>query len=78
MLDRHEQLVDGHDAVRIETKSEGDALPGEGVRSTQWLVVLGAEQTLVAATHDVEGPDYDRNQAVLDEMVHRLQIPLEE
>ena len=78
VLDRREQLVDGHDAIRIETRSEGDALLGEGIRSTRWLVVLGAEQTLIATTHDVEGQDYEQNQEVLDAMVERLQIPLGE
>lgn len=78
VLDRRAQMVDGHDGVRVEAKSTGEALPGEGIRSTRWFVVLGAEKTLIATTYDVEGQDYDQNQQVLDAMVERLQIPLGE
>lgn len=76
VLDRSEAFVDGHDAVRIETRSEGNTLLPEGGRSTRWFVVFGRERTLSLVTHEVGSEDdYETEQQVLDQMVERLQLP---
>jgi hypothetical protein len=76
VVDRRETVVDGHDAVRIESRSEPNPLAPEGMRSTRWFVVFGRDRTLSLVAHDV-GPndDYESEQKVLDEMVSRLQLP---
>lgn len=77
-LNRRDELVDGHDAVRIETEAEGDAIleEGEGTRSTRWIVVLGREQTLTMTTHETgDAGEYESHREVLDEMVMRLELP---
>ncbi len=78
VLDRSAEMVDGHDAVRVETRASGDGLLPDDLRSTRWFVVAGREKTLVAVTYDVQGRHYSRNRDVLDRMVRRLQIPLNE
>lgn len=76
VIDRTETMVDGHDAVRVETRSEGNALLPEGVRSTRWFVVFGRERTLSLVAHEVGAEDdYEAERRVLDEMVPRLQLP---
>ena len=75
VLNERDQLIDGQDALRIETESTGDALLPEGLRSTRWFVLLGETRTLTLTTHQVEGNDYERNRRVLDQMAQRLQLP---
>ncbi|MDQ4143243.1 MAG: hypothetical protein M3198_05745 [Actinomycetota bacterium] len=77
VISRREEMVDGHDAVRTETESEGDALLPEGTRSTRWFVVFGRDRTLTLVTHEVDGSDYESNRNTLDEMISRLELPLE-
>ncbi|HVL50819.1 MAG TPA: hypothetical protein VM754_04890 [Actinomycetota bacterium] len=74
-LNERDQLIDGQDALRIETESEGDAMFPAGMRSTRWLVLLGESRTLTLTTHQVEGADYERNRQVLDQMATRLELP---
>ncbi len=76
VVDRRETVVDGHDAVRIESRSEPNPLAPEGMRSTRWFVVFGRDRTLSLVAHDV-GPDddYESEQKVLDETVNRLELP---
>lgn len=75
-LDRRDELVDGHDAVRVETEATGDALLAEGTRSTRWMVVLGREETLTLTTHETgDADEYESHREVLDEMVTRLELP---
>ncbi|HEX2178330.1 MAG TPA: hypothetical protein VHL54_02260 [Actinomycetota bacterium] len=76
VLDRSEAFVDGHDAVRVETRSEANALLPEGGRSTRWFVVFGRESTLSLVTHEVGSEDdYETERQILDQMVERLQLP---
>lgn len=75
VLDERDQLIDGQDALRIETESTGDALLPAGLRSTRWFVLLGENTTLTMVTHQVEGNDYERNRRVLDQMAERLELP---
>jgi hypothetical protein len=75
VLNERDQLIDGQDALRIETESSGDALLPEGLRSTRWFVLLDENRTLTLTTHQVEGTDYERNRRVLDQMAERLQLP---
>lgn len=75
VLNERDQLIDGQDALRIETESSGDALLPEGLRSTRWFVLLDENRTLTLTTHQVEGNDYERNRRVLDQMAERLQLP---
>ncbi len=58
VVDRRETVVDGHDAVRVESRSEPNPLAPEGTRSTRWFVVFGRDRTLSLVAHDV-GPDDD-------------------
>lgn len=70
-IERSETLVDGHDAVRIETEGSED-----GARTTRWLIVGGRSRTISLVTHEAGNPDtYETNREVLDEMVTRLQLP---
>ncbi len=75
VLDERDQLIDGQDALRVETESSGDALLPEGLRSTRWFVLLDENRTLTLTTHQVEGNDYERNRQVLDQMAQRLELP---
>ncbi len=75
VLNERDQLIDGQDALRIESESEGDALLPEGLRSTRWFVLLGENRTLTLVTHQVEGADYERNRQILDQMAMRLELP---
>lgn len=76
VLNQRDQLIDGQDALRIETESTGDALLPGGLRSTRWFVLLDDNRTLTLTTHQVEGNDYERNRRVLDQMAERLQLPV--
>lgn len=71
VIDRSESMVDGHDAVRIETEGSED-----GERTTRWLIVGGRSRTVSLVTHEAGNSDaYGSNRDVLDEMVSRLQLP---
>lgn len=75
-LDRRDTMVDGHDAVRIQTEAQGDALLPDGTRSTRWIVVLGRDETLTMTTHETgAAEEYETHRDVLDEMVTRLELP---
>jgi hypothetical protein len=75
VLNERDQLIDGQDALRVETESGGDALLPEGLRSTRWFVLLDENSTLTMVTHQVEGADYERNRQFLDQMAMRLELP---
>lgn len=71
---RDEVAVAGFDAVRIEMETPPNEMAPEGGRSYGYLVDLG-ERTLIAATSDGGGAEeYERNQAVLDEMIQTLEV----
>lgn len=75
-VSRRQELVDGHDAVRVETEADGDGLLDEGTRSTRWMIVLGREETLTFTTHETgDSDEYEQHRDVLDEMVTRLELP---
>lgn len=75
VLVEREQMIDGQEALRVETESDGDALLPDGLRSTRWFVRLGDNRTLTLVTHQVEGADYERNKQFLDHMAMRLELP---
>lgn len=75
-LARSTATVDGHDAVRVETESDGEALLDAGTRSTTWIIELDEVRTLTASTYEIAtAEEYESNRAVLDQMVPRLQLP---
>lgn len=73
VLSREETTVAGHQAVRVEAESTGDALLPEGVRSYRYHVEV-ADGTLTATTHDVGDLDYEANKEIVDEMVETLEL----
>lgn len=75
-LNRELASVDGHDAVRIESRSEGNELLPGNLRSTRWFVVFGRDQTLSLVTYESGDPgEYESVRGTLDEMVTRLELP---
>jgi hypothetical protein len=72
-LSREESTIDGHEAVRQETRATGDAMLPAGTLTTQWVVTLD-DGALVARTHDVGEPPYEESQEVLDRMVEHLTV----
>jgi hypothetical protein len=76
---RNETTVDGRPAVRIERVSTGAGLWPAGVRSTDYVVDLGAGEdgprTLVINTIGLPQFDYARNVRVLDGMIETVTIP---
>lgn len=72
-LSRRSITVDGQPAVVIESEATGRGLVSEGVRIYQYIVNL-SNQTLIAATYDVQGQDYQRNQQVLDQMMDSIEF----
>ena len=76
-LSRTETTVDGRPAVRIERASIGGLWP-EGVRSTAYVVELGADdeepRTLVVNTVGLPQFDYARNVRVLDRMIETVTL----
>ncbi len=73
VLSREETTVAGHQAVRVEAESTGDALLPEGVRSYRYHVEVD-DGTLTATTHDVGDLDYEANKEILDEMMKTLEL----
>ncbi len=72
-LSRQETTIDGHDAVVIERRSEGEAMLPEGERSYTSLVDLDG-RILVATTSSVGETDYERDRAILDRMMDSITI----
>ena len=73
ILSRDETTVAGHQAVRVEAESTGDALLPEGVHSYRYHVELD-NGTLTATTHDVGDLDYEANKEIVDEMMETLEL----
>lgn len=73
VLSREEITVAGHQAVRVEAESTGDALLPEGVRSYRYHVEVD-DGTLTATTHDVGDLAYETNKEVLDDMMETLEL----
>jgi hypothetical protein len=60
-------------ALVIEAESTGQGLLPKGIRSYSYFIEMGNE-TLIAETFDVEGQDYQRNKAILDQMMQTLEL----
>lgn len=75
-INRSETGIDGHDAVRIETRSQEAEGAEQSRRTTRWLVVLGRKETLSLVAHEAGNTEnYESYRRVLDEMVSRLELP---
>ncbi|MGY1913935.1 AMIN-like domain-containing (lipo)protein [Blastococcus sp. SYSU DS0973] len=78
-VSRREMTVDGRRAVRVERVSAGEGLWPEGVRTTAYVVDLGAGEdgprTLVVNTVGLPQFDYARNVQVLDRMIGTVTVP---
>jgi hypothetical protein len=66
--------IEGREAWRVESRSTGEGLADRGMRTTRYVVLLGEGRTLIAATHDVNGAEYPRNQEILGRMVETLDV----
>ncbi|MBW3626588.1 MAG: hypothetical protein KY412_03150 [Actinobacteria bacterium] len=73
VLSREETTVAGHQAVRVEVQSTGDALLPEGVHSYRYHVDVDGG-TLTATTHDVGDLDYEANKDIVDQMMETLEL----
>lgn len=73
ILSRDETTVAGHQAVRVEAESTGDALLPEGVHSYRYHVEVD-NGTLTATTHDVGDLDYEANKGIVDAMMETLEL----
>jgi hypothetical protein len=76
-LDREERTVDGHTAHRIEQEQTEDGIVPAGARSVRYVVDLG-NSAFLAVAYDVGEPDFERKVEVLDEMMERLTLDVEE
>lgn len=74
VLSHEEVTVAGRDAVAVEQRSSGDALVPEGERWYSYVVDLGDERILVAATHSVGETDYEEDKRTLDRMMETLEL----
>lgn len=75
-LSRKLDSVDGHDAVRVESRSEGNELLPGNLRNTRWFVVFGRDKTLSLVTYESgDAEAYESARETLDEMVTRLGLP---
>lgn len=73
VLDEERVTVDGHDAQRIEVRSDGFALVPEGELQYGYTVDLDG-RSLVMRTYSVGETDYERDKQVLDRMVDELEL----
>ncbi len=73
VLSREETTVAGHQAVRVEVQSTGDALLPEGVHSYRYHVDVDGG-TLTATTHDVGDVGYEGNKDIVDQMMETLEF----
>ncbi len=73
VLSREETTVAGHQAVRVEARSTGDALLPEGVHSYRYHVDVDGS-TLTATTHDVGDLDHEANKDIVDQMMETLEF----
>jgi hypothetical protein len=64
--------VNGREAILTESESNGRGLIPEGVTSYQYIINFGNGKIMVASTYDYAGQPYERNKAVLDQMVSTL------
>jgi len=73
-LSREKALLQNNKtAVVIEAKATGQGLLPKGIQSYRYYVEMG-DETLIAETFDVEGQDYQRNKAILDQMMQTLEL----
>jgi hypothetical protein len=68
--------IDGLRAVRLELETSRPGLWPHGTRVTRYLVDL-SPGTLILDTVGLDGFDYERNQAVLDDVARRLEVTRE-
>ncbi|MFP4009341.1 MAG: hypothetical protein ACLFV6_15265 [Spirulinaceae cyanobacterium] len=66
-------LKNNKTAVVIEAEATGQGLLPKGIQSYRYYVEMG-DETLIAETFDVEGQDYQRNKAILDQMMQTLEL----
>ncbi|MBW3536425.1 MAG: hypothetical protein KY395_01470 [Actinobacteria bacterium] len=76
ILDARETKVDGRDAVRLHTESQGEGLLEAGVEAVSWYVDTGS-RTLSAATTGASEGSFEDNVDVLDNMMASLRFTSE-
>lgn len=69
-----ETTVAGQRAVIFTATGTGELLLPEGARAYRYVVDLGDERALVAATYDIGDLDFGREKAVLDQMMDGLEL----
>jgi hypothetical protein len=72
--DRLELELDGRRALRLEGTSTGEGLLDAGVRVTRIGIEAAPGETIVLATQDVEGVDYERAVGALDDIAASLRL----